>query len=193
MAKGKKKAKNSDNASIFLRVLKLSKNQACMITFAIVFAAIAGSVLPTFGFLMAEQVSTMITEIDGDKMTEDCAQYSLFMFLLSFVMLVTFGATGFFQSTAGAAFTSKLRKKSFKSLLYQDMEYYDRSNKTNLALALANDTERAHKLIGPLFILVVMILFALLVGFVIGLNHNWRVSCVVMALVPFFAYGLIKR
>ena len=38
-----------------------------------------------------------------------------------------------------------------------------------------------------------MIMTAIIVGLAIGYYNNWRVSLLVLALVPFFAFGLMRR
>jgi ABC-type multidrug transport system fused ATPase/permease subunit len=111
--------------NIYMRVLRMSKDESYLIFCAVLSAAIGGAVLPLFGFLMAEQMDSMLSETNDETMKRRCARYSLWMLVLSFVILIAFAITGFFQSLAGASLTTKIRKKSFRALLYHDMAYFD--------------------------------------------------------------------
>ena len=120
---------SSEELGLYNRILWMSRNQMHWILLAASSAAIAGCVLPIFGFLMAEELDAMLND-EGEEMKSRCARYALWMFVLSFVIVAAFAATGLFQSLAGATFTSKMRQKSFKSILYHDNAFFDKQNKS---------------------------------------------------------------
>jgi hypothetical protein len=59
------------NFSIYLRILRMSKDSACLLALTILSAAAAAAIMPVFGFLLAKEVEVILSELDGGTMKRE--------------------------------------------------------------------------------------------------------------------------
>ncbi|XP_070561508.1 ATP-dependent translocase ABCB1-like isoform X2 [Ptychodera flava] len=83
--------------------------------------------------------------------------------------------------------THKLRKAFFKSILRQEIGWFDKHQSGELTTRLSDDLEQVRTGIGDKFCLMIQFTSAFLCGFAIAFSKSWKLSLVMMSMTPLLA------
>ncbi|KAK2465352.1 hypothetical protein APHAL10511_002706 [Amanita phalloides] len=149
-------------------------------------AVVTGLVYPAFGIVFARCIQTFaLTDPHQRRVQGD--RNALWFFLIAIVSTLCMGLQIYLFSYAAARLTSKLRSMSFKAILRQDIEYFDRDENSTGALTanLSDNPQKVNGLAGITLGTIVQSIATLIIGTVLALALIWRLGLVGIACTPF--------
>lgn len=90
----------------------------------------------------------------------------------------------------GEASTHRIRKNYLKSVLRQDIEYFDSVGAGEVASRIATDTLLINDAIGEKLPMAFYSEFAFLFSFAVAFYRSWKITLVLLAAIPFIAVSL---
>jgi ATP-binding cassette subfamily B (MDR/TAP) protein 1 len=117
------------------------------------------------------------------------------LFIIAIIATITIGNQTYYFAASAAALTEKLRSLSFKAVLRQDIQYFDRDENSTGALVsnLSDGPKKVNGLAGVTLGTIVESCSTLVVGIVLGIVFIWKVGLVGMACIPLvFSAGYIR-
>lgn len=84
-----------------------------------------------------------------------------------------------------------MRSKALRSILRQEIAYFDQAEHSTGALCtrLATESSAVQGASGVCFGLIFQYLFAMGVGLIVGFIHCWQLTFVMLAFLPFILFG----
>jgi len=149
-------------------------------------SAVMGVAMPAFAILMGD----IINEFGNSSSIEDASRTLLFRFI--YIGLGAFAA-GWLMfmcwMIAGERQSIACRKEYLRSLLKQEIGWFDIINQSELATSFATDCFAFKGAIGEKVSSVLMSISMFIAGFVIAFIYGWLLTLVVMASLPVIAFG----
>nr|XP_039267519.1 ATP-dependent translocase ABCB1-like [Styela clava] len=172
------------------RMLILNRPEWCYIIFGCFFAFIAGSI-DALTSLIFPQVFTIFTIGGKEQQLHQAMIYAMMFLGLGGLALLSYTTEGGLFSKSGMELTTRLRKIAFKTMLRQDISYFDdhRHSTGALATRLATDASRVQGCTGIRLGSILKNLSALGVSIGIGFAFGWKLTLVSLAFIPFVIVG----
>lgn len=178
---------------VFRRTLKLNKNEFGFIVLGIFGAALAGVIWPLAAISLTELIEILaMGGVQKEGIDSDAVRYWALSFVVLAVMaLVGNGLQFSLMGISGEKLIRKVRALAFRTLLKQEIGYFDMEENSVGALTgrLSEDAGTMKGLTGDLLGVGISLLAALIAGLVISLVNCWRITLVVMAIIPGVALG----
>ncbi|KAI0562214.1 ABC transporter type 1 [Gracilaria domingensis] len=172
---------------LFTRTLRMNSSEWFLMLIGTAGAVLGGVIWPLASISLVELIEIML----GTNETGDVRFWAL-----SFVILGAMAFAGnILQHAAlgvsGEKLTKKLRTLAFRSLLRQEIGYFDMEDNSLGALTtrLSADAGAVKGLTGDLYGVGVNILGSLLAGLLIAFVNCWQLTLVVLAIIPGIALG----
>ncbi|TCD61612.1 GTPase-activating protein [Steccherinum ochraceum] len=148
-------------------------------------ATLTGMVYPAFGIVYAKGVSSF-SDLDSHQRRHDGDRNALYFFVIALISTCTIGTQNFMFSSSAADLTNKLRSLSFRAILRQDVEYFDKDENSTgqLTSALSDNPQKINGLAGVTLGAIVQAVSTLIGGFIIGLIFAWQLGLVGIACTP---------
>ncbi|KAL6236640.1 hypothetical protein BDW75DRAFT_239005 [Aspergillus navahoensis] len=153
----------------------------------LVFSMLAGGGQPTQAVLYAKAISTLsLPESQYDKLRHDANFWSLMFFVVGIVQFIT-------QSTNGAAFAvcserliRRARSTAFRTILRQDIAFFDKEENSTGALTsfLSTETKHLSGVSGVTLGTILMTSTTLGAAIIIALSIGWKLALVCISVVP---------
>jgi ATP-binding cassette, subfamily B (MDR/TAP), member 1 len=196
-----KQEKKDDHSlwTVLKRMALLNREGWAMYGRGIIAASLTGAVYPCFGIVFGKHPipppfgSNFLTclsarAINGFSATDDHVKRhsgdrnALYFFVIAIGSACTIGIQNFSFASAAALLTSKLRKLSFRSILRQDIEFFDKDEHSTggLVSSLSDDPQKVNGLAGITLGAIVQAMSTLIVGVILGLSFAWKVGLVAM-------------
>lgn len=170
---------------LFVRMGRLSRKQWKNYVIGTIFSIMAGAVYPSFGIVYADGiVGFSATDNHARRVAGD--RNALWFFIIALLStLVLFIQNSLFASAA-AKLTAKLRSLSFKAILRQDIEFFDKPDNTtgSLTAGLSDNPQKVKGLAGVTLATIIQSIATLIVGSIIGLVYFWQVGLIAIACTP---------
>nr|QCO93568.1 ATP-binding cassette subfamily B member 2 [Chilo suppressalis] len=166
-------------------LLKLNAPEWPLIVIGSLAAFIQGACFPVFALLFGYASGVFVLP-NRDEIIYWADFYSG-MFV---VVAAVAGVTMFLQSTtftnAGLKMTSRLRHHYFSALLRQEIGYFDKESNAVGALCsrLSGDTAEVQGATGLRIGLILQGLSSVVVGFIMAISYNWKLTLVATAFLP---------
>ncbi|XP_069110560.1 ATP-dependent translocase ABCB1-like [Argopecten irradians] len=175
------------------KILRMSSPEWYFILGAGICSTIAGSVQPVFALVFAEflKVFTIPADEQGDQSVR----------LVIYVMSIAVGNSiirilmSVCYSTAGARLTARFRRLAFKSLIWQDIPFFDdpKNRVGILTTRLSRDSSLVQGAAGNKVGAVLESISTALIALVIAFIHSWKLTLVILAFMPLMvAAGVIN-
>ncbi|XP_055537429.1 multidrug resistance protein homolog 49-like [Wyeomyia smithii] len=189
-----------DNESAYpvsvMRLLKLNAAEWPYILFGCVAAVVVGASCPLFAVLFGEMYG-ILSVADPEYVKAEGNFYSILFLVLG----VTTGIGTFFQTflfnIAGARLTTRLRQKSFKAIISQEMAWFDESNNAVGALCarLSGDCSSVQGATGTRVGSLLQSGAAICIGIGISFYYSWNLTLVstIAILISIIAIMLESR
>ncbi|KAL5043996.1 hypothetical protein BDW71DRAFT_187008 [Aspergillus fruticulosus] len=153
----------------------------------LVFSVLAGGGQPTQAVLYAKAISTLsLSESQYGKLRHDANFWSLMFFVVGIVQFIT-------QSTNGAAFAvcserliRRARSTAFRTILRQDIAFFDKEENSTGALTsfLSTETKHLSGVSGVTLGTILMTSTTLGAAIIIALSIGWKLALVCISVVP---------
>uniref|UniRef100_A0A672TXC0 ABC-type xenobiotic transporter n=1 Tax=Strigops habroptila TaxID=2489341 RepID=A0A672TXC0_STRHB len=161
----------------YSRILALNKPEWLYVLLGVIAAAVLGGVHPTFALVYGKVIGR----------SKNTLLLSLMFLLLGVITLAAYIVQGFMFGKSGEILTMRLRSLSFKTLLQQEIGWYDdQKNAVGVLLTwLATDASQVKGATGSRLGLMTMTLFTLLTAIIIAFVYNWQLTLLILACIPF--------
>ncbi|KAF8987321.1 hypothetical protein BDQ17DRAFT_572176 [Cyathus striatus] len=132
--------------TLFYRMGLIVKDQWKRYMFGSIFAMMTGMVYPAFGIVYAKGISGF-SEQDPRVRRHDGDRNALWFFIIAIVSMVAICFQNYLFSSTAAVLTARLRKLSFRAILRQDIEFFDKDENSTGALT-SSLSDRPQKVSG---------------------------------------------
>ncbi|KAE9400469.1 multidrug resistance protein 1 [Gymnopus androsaceus JB14] len=149
-------------------------------------AIITGLVFPAYGIVYAKGINGF-SEPDRHTVRIDGDRNALWFFLIAIVSCFAIGFQNYNFAASAATLTAKLRTLSFRAILRQDIEFFDRDENNTGALTseLSDNPQKVNGLAGITLGALVQSAATLIGGMIVGLIFAWKLGLVGLACTPF--------
>eukprot|EP00931_Biecheleriopsis_adriatica_P045750 TRINITY_DN26207_c0_g1_i1.p1 TRINITY_DN26207_c0_g1~~TRINITY_DN26207_c0_g1_i1.p1 ORF type:complete len:1311 (+),score=206.85 TRINITY_DN26207_c0_g1_i1:130-4062(+) len=119
---------------------------------------------------------------------------SVFLYLAA-VSLATSLVSFYGFAIAADRMTLRLKTRFFEKLLEKDVGWYDLNSAAEMSTRLTNDTYEYREGVGEKFARLLMAVVMFPVAFVVAFTKDWRLTLIMMAVVPFMAlaFGVAQK
>nr|QNH67866.1 ATP-binding cassette transporter subfamily B member 1 X2 [Brachionus rotundiformis] len=184
----KKKDKKKD-VSMF-KVFKLNAPEWYFILLGSLASLISGAIQPAFSIVFSKAIA-IFSECDEKKQEESIILYSILFIVFG---VVTF-LSNFLQNTmfgfSGENLTKRLRSMGFKTMLQQEIAWFDSPDNSvgKLCTKLAVEAAAVQGAAGIRIGALLMNLGNLGIGLILALVFGWAIALTILAFVPFMIIG----
>ncbi|GAA5911509.1 hypothetical protein JCM6882_000522 [Rhodosporidiobolus microsporus] len=149
-------------------------------------AAVAGATYPAFALVFSTAID-IFSDTDRGDLRSGGNRMGLWCFIIAIIAAIGISLQYYAFSIASERLATKLRALIFRSLLRQDMAYFDRDENSTgrLTSAVSSWPEQINGIMGPTAGLVFQSASIIIVGIIVALVHAWKVSLVGIACMPF--------
>ncbi|CAF3930603.1 unnamed protein product, partial [Rotaria sp. Silwood1] len=94
-----------------------------------------------------------------------------------------------------SSLTKRLRSKTFRAILRQEIAYFDQEKHSTGALCtrLATEASAVQNASGVRFGLIFQHFFGMVVGILLGFVYSWQLTLLVLVFLPFILFGGILQ
>ncbi len=170
---------------LFKRLGYLNRDAWKHYLFGTIAAICNGATYPSYGIIFSKGLN-VFQETDPHKRRHDGDRIALYFLIIALLSMVAIGFQNFLFASSAAELTAKLRSLSFRSILRQDIEFFDQedNNTGQLTSTLSDNPQKINGLAGITLGAIVQSVATLIIGSVIGLSFNWQVGLVGIACTP---------
>ncbi|KAJ3876935.1 P-loop containing nucleoside triphosphate hydrolase protein [Lentinula edodes] len=147
-------------------------------------AILTGLVFPAYGIVYAQGINGFAETGHAERVAGD--RNALWFFLIAVISSMTIGVQNYNFSASAANLTAKLRSLSFRAILRQDIEFFDRDENNTGALTaeLSDNPQKVNGLAGVTLGAIVQSASTLVGGTIVGLIFAWKLGLVGFACMP---------
>jgi len=173
----------------FSDVAKLSLSEFHVLIAGVLASIIDGVIYPVFSIVFGEILN--LFSLQGEELLQRAGFYSLLFLILAAVG----GLVGYFQyfcfGYMGERLTARLRRLAFRSILRQDMAWYDKDENTSGKLTGSLEMEAAlvRGIFGDQIAKFVKFISTITAAVLIAFLANWQMTLVVFAVFPIMFIG----
>ncbi|KDQ06807.1 hypothetical protein BOTBODRAFT_181275 [Botryobasidium botryosum FD-172 SS1] len=171
---------------LFRRMGLLNRESWTLYSFATIAAILTGLIYPSFGVVYAKAIeSFQLTDHHALRHAGD--RNALYFFLIALASTVTIGFQNYLFSKAAARLTQIVRSLTFRSILRQDVAWFDEDKNSTGALTstLADAPLKINGLAGITLGAIIQAASTLVGGSIVGLVFGWKLAFVSIACMPF--------
>ncbi|KAF9781642.1 P-loop containing nucleoside triphosphate hydrolase protein [Thelephora terrestris] len=148
-------------------------------------AICTGMVYPAFGIVYAKSLAGFSLE-DPHARRQAGDRNALWLFIIAILSAASISLQNWMFNHAAAQLSSVLRTRSFKAILSQDIEFFDKEENSTgtLTTGLSDSPQKMSGLAGITLGAIVQSIATIVGGSVIGLVFAWKLSLVGIACYP---------
>ncbi|KAJ7212049.1 multidrug resistance protein 1 [Mycena pura] len=170
---------------LFMRVGRLYREGWRKYFIGAICAVGTGGVFPAFGIVYAKGINGF--ELLGHDRRVAGDRNSLYFFIIAILSTFCIGFQNYLFASAAATLSTRLRQLSFRAILRQDIEFFDKDENSagGLTSTLSDNPQKVNGLAGVTLGAIVQSCSTLLAGAIIGLAIIWQLGLLGIACTPF--------
>ncbi|KAK3990226.1 putative leptomycin B resistance protein [Cladorrhinum sp. PSN332] len=166
-----------------------NKQEWKLMLVGIFFSAICGLGNPTQAVFFAKLISALSIPVSPetqDYIESEASFWCLMYLMLAWVMFIAFALQGVFFAKCSERLIHRVRDRSFRTMLRQDVEYFDLDEHSAGALTSFLGTETTHVagLSGSTLGTLIMVSSTLVAACTVALAIGWKLALVCIATMP---------
>ncbi|EAW12516.1 ABC multidrug transporter Mdr1 [Aspergillus clavatus NRRL 1] len=162
----------------------------------LVFSVLAGGGQPTQAVLYAKAISTLsLPETMFQKLRHDANFWSLMFFVVGIAQFISLAINGSAFAVCSERLIRRARSQAFRSILRQDISFFDREENSTGALTsfLSTETKHLSGVSGVTLGTILMTSTTLGAAMIIALSIGWKLALVCISVVPILlACGFLR-
>ncbi|PPQ92430.1 hypothetical protein CVT25_008651 [Psilocybe cyanescens] len=184
-ASGKDKDGDYSMPYLFRRMAPIVRDQWRRYFYGSIFACMSGMVYPAFGIVFAKAIEGF-SELEPSVRRFAGDRSALWVFIIAILSTLSIGFQNYLFASTAATLTARLRTLSFKAMLRQDIEFFDKDENStgSLVSQLSDNPQKVNGLAGITLGTIVQSFATLIVGSILGLAFIWKLALVGIACIP---------
>lgn len=185
-------------------IASFNKTEWKLMLVGLFFSVICGGGNPTQAVFFAKEIISLslpVVPANFHKIRHDVDFWSLMYLMLAIVQFLAFCAQGIAFAFCSERLIHRVRDRAFRTMLRQDIQYFDRDEHTAGALTSFLSTETTHVagLSGVTLGTLLTVITTLIAACVLSLAIAWKLALVCIATIPillacgFFRFWLLAR
>ncbi|KAG7091765.1 hypothetical protein E1B28_008167 [Marasmius oreades] len=179
---------------LFRRMGALNESEWKRYVLAVITATLSGFIYPSFGVVYAKAINAF-TNQDPHELRFQGDRNALWFFVIAIGGGLCIGTQNYNFTAAAATLSYKIRTLSFKSILRQDIEFFDKDENSTGALTsdLSDNAQKVNGLAGVTLGAILQGFSTLISGLILGLIFAPKIGAVGLACAPvLFTTGYIR-
>ncbi|CAF3526768.1 unnamed protein product [Rotaria sp. Silwood1] len=176
------------------KILRLNSPEWFYLLLGAISSLALGGVMPAFSLVFSE-VFGALAETDLNKQEAQIRTLTYVMFLVGLAGAISQIISSVTLAKAGEELTMRMRILSFKTILRQEIGWFDmdENNLGALVTRLSSDAASLKGFTGPTFGAILTAIGALITGLVISFEAGWKLTLVILCFTPLMVFtGLIQ-
>jgi ABC-type multidrug transport system fused ATPase/permease subunit len=171
------------------RLVSLSKPDMFWIIVGCVGGIVNGAVMPSFALIFGEFIDLFYKP--EDEVVDEVNMWTILFVAIGVATIIGQTAQSGAMGTSGAHLTERLRMMVVRSVLAQEVGWFDhKENEPNvLAEKLATQTTKIQGAVGQRFGMWVMNVVTVIYGLVLAFVNGWQLTLVVLGCLPIVSIG----
>ncbi|KAG0368368.1 Multidrug resistance protein 1 [Mortierella sp. AD032] len=171
------------------RVLKDMRSEWGLIALGAILSGGAGVIFPMFAKFFGQVMVMLNRNPRPDNFESESNNNALMFVVIGIAAFVTNGGALLIFEYVGEMMARRMRTHSFQAILSQEMGFFDKEENNTGALTsrLATDAYQMHELVSQIMKLAFQTIATVALGLSFAFKESWRLSLVILALIPFLA------
>ncbi|KAK7508463.1 hypothetical protein BaRGS_00000029 [Batillaria attramentaria] len=172
------------------RLMRMNAPEWGYILLGCIAAIINGGVQPAFAVIFGKIIG-VFSNPDLNEQEEDIMMYSLLLAGLGVISCFAMFAQGYFFAISGENLTVRVRDKTFRAMMHQEIAWYDEKENSTGALTtrLATDASQVQGATGVRLGTAIMNLANIGTGIIIAFIYGWQLTLLIIGFLPLLIIG----
>ncbi|PVU86637.1 hypothetical protein BB560_006631 [Smittium megazygosporum] len=186
--------KSSSGYKPLIKIFKMYFSEIRIFIPGVLIAIVDGATFPTFSIVFSKML-TSLNNPDHAKQKKNTNLYALLFFVFAIVSYITIGLRTFLFGAGSEKLVRKIRYELFRSMLRQDMAFFDKKeNGTGtLTSRLASEAEDINRVGTNAFPMLISSASAIITGMIIAFTRSYKLTFIILATVPVLVFAQAKQ